>query len=135
MKFEHVRVMNLENAFRGMRHPKESYHLSDSAFGFGNFRNTAVNFEIARKWADFIISSADEESNPEIIKKIMDKTEPWLMKNGVIQACENGEGFEYAFLGPKDLRLAQQLIRGGSEHRKFMRQIFVSVDITAPLYW
>ena len=33
------------------------------------------------------------------------------------------------------MKLAQQLIRAGSEHRKFMRQIFVSVDITAPLYW
>ena len=33
------------------------------------------------------------------------------------------------------MKLAQTLIRAGSEHRKFMRQIFVSVDITAPLYW
>ena len=33
------------------------------------------------------------------------------------------------------MRLAQQLIKAGPEHRKFMRQIFVSVDITAPLYW
>lgn len=39
------------------------------------------------------------------------------------------------FIGENDLKLAQALIRGGSEHRKFMRQIFVSVDITAPLYW
>lgn len=38
-------------------------------------------------------------------------------------------------IGPNDLRLAQTLIKGGSEHRKFMRQIFVSVDITAPLYY
>ena len=38
-------------------------------------------------------------------------------------------------LGPKDIALAQTLIRAGSEHRKFMRQIFVCVDITAPLYW
>lgn len=38
-------------------------------------------------------------------------------------------------LGPNDLKLAQTLILAGSEHRKFMRQIFVSVDITAPLYW
>jgi hypothetical protein len=38
-------------------------------------------------------------------------------------------------LGPNDLNLAQSLIKAGSEHRKFMRQIFVSVDITAPLYW
>ena len=38
-------------------------------------------------------------------------------------------------IGPNDLQLAQRLINAGSEHRKFMRQIFVSVDITAPLYW
>ena len=37
--------------------------------------------------------------------------------------------------GFNDLKLAQSLIKAGSEHRKFMRQIFVSVDITAPLYW
>ena len=34
-----------------------------------------------------------------------------------------------------DMKLAQTLIKAGNEHRKFMRQIFVSVDITAPLYW
>ncbi len=39
------------------------------------------------------------------------------------------------FIGENDLKLAQRLIAAGSEHRKFMRQIFVSVDITAPLYW
>lgn len=38
-------------------------------------------------------------------------------------------------IGENDMRLAQTLIKAGSEHRKFMRQIFVSVDITAPLYW
>lgn len=38
-------------------------------------------------------------------------------------------------IGQNDLALAQKLIKAGSEHRKFMRQIFVSVDITAPLYW
>lgn len=38
-------------------------------------------------------------------------------------------------IGKNDLELAQKLIRAGSVHRKFMRQIFVSVDIIAPLYW
>lgn len=38
-------------------------------------------------------------------------------------------------IGENDMKLAQSLIRAGSEHRKFLRQIFVSVDITAPLYW
>lgn len=38
-------------------------------------------------------------------------------------------------LGPNDLGLARRLRKAGSDHRKFIRQIFVSVDITAPLYW
>ena len=38
-------------------------------------------------------------------------------------------------LGPNDLGLAQRLIKSGTDHGKFLRQIFVSMDITAPLYW
>ncbi len=38
-------------------------------------------------------------------------------------------------LGPNDLGLAVKLANAGTDHRKFMRMIFVSVDITAPLYW
>ena len=38
-------------------------------------------------------------------------------------------------IGQNDIKLAQKLIKAGPEHRKFMRQIFVSVDITAPIYW
>ena len=38
-------------------------------------------------------------------------------------------------LGENDIDLMTRLIRGGAPHRKFLRQIFVSVDITAPLYW
>ncbi|MCI8517463.1 MAG: hypothetical protein HFG75_11470 [Hungatella sp.] len=38
-------------------------------------------------------------------------------------------------LGPNDLDLAKRLRKAGSDHRKFIRQILVSVDITAPIYW
>ena len=38
-------------------------------------------------------------------------------------------------LGENDLSLARRLRLAGSDHRKFIRQIFVSVDVTAPLYW
>lgn len=38
-------------------------------------------------------------------------------------------------IGPNDLDLASRLIKAGSDHRKFLRQIFVSVNITAALYW
>ena len=76
MKFVHTKVMNFENAFRGMRNPKNSWAKSDSYSGINGF-----------------------------------------------------------VIGKNDMKLAQTLIKAGSEHRKFMRQIFVSVDITAPLYW
>ncbi|MGN0299181.1 MAG: hypothetical protein ACI4C1_08395 [Lachnospiraceae bacterium] len=38
-------------------------------------------------------------------------------------------------LGPNDLSLATRLAHAGSDHRKYLRMIFVSVDVTAPLYW
>lgn len=38
-------------------------------------------------------------------------------------------------IGENDLDLMKRLAKAGSDHRKYMRQIFVSVDITAPLYW
>ncbi len=44
---------------------------------------------------------------------------------------ENGE----FHLGEADVAFGAKLCRAGSDHRKFIRQIFVSVDILAPLYW
>ena len=38
-------------------------------------------------------------------------------------------------LGPVDLDFGHRLAVAGNDHRKFLRQVFVSVDITAPLYW
>ena len=38
-------------------------------------------------------------------------------------------------LGENDLSLAHRLAKAGSDHRKFLRQIIVSIDINAPLYW
>lgn len=43
--------------------------------------------------------------------------------------------FQCYAIGENDLNLMRRLIRAGSSHRKFLRQIFVSVDITAPRYW
>ena len=44
------------------------------------------------------------------------------------------EAGEY-ILGENDLSLAKKLAKAGSDHRKYLRQVFVSMDITAPLYW
>jgi len=58
-----------------------------------------------------------------------------IFNNIAINADVKSEIYEYAAIGPDDMRLAKTLIRSGPEHRKFLRQIMVSVDITAPLYW
>lgn len=39
------------------------------------------------------------------------------------------------YIGDNDLKLLQQLAKAGSDHRKVLRQMFISCDITAPLYW
>ena len=52
---------------------------------------------------------------------------------GRMDSSYNEDG-DFVF-GPNVLDLAKRLRMAGSDHRKFIRQIFVSVDITAPLYW
>lgn len=101
MKFENIEVFNFEGAIRGLRNPKESWHISDSY----------------SKDMIYLIET-------------IDKPVKIITENGF----NNNISINY-IIGPKDMKLAQTLIKAGSEHRKFMRQIFVSVDITAPLYW
>ena len=69
-------------------------------------------------------------------KESWDKSDTFVNGNcGTDCPCNNCSHVDGVEIGKYDLALAQSLIRAGSEHRKFMRQIFVSVDITAPLYW
>lgn len=42
---------------------------------------------------------------------------------------------DYYKIGDNDMALATRLIKAGTEHRKFLRQIMVSIDITAPRFW
>lgn len=62
-----------------------------------------------------------------------DSEVPYLCKNcGMIHCNKRDEDF---LIGPNDIELMHKLCKAGSDHRKFMRQIFVSMDINAPLYW
>lgn len=70
-------------------------------------------------------AKSDSEFGLEALEYIREKEE--------IQ--NDGDLGEYAALGPNDMDLAQRMIKAGSPNDKFLRQIFVSVDITAPLYW
>lgn len=111
MKFENTSVYNIENAIRGMRNPMNSWDKSDTFICV----NGNGNCEKCRFY------TKDDDNF------------------GINEGCLKGEVLdEYTpviVMGEKDLELAKKLIGGGTEHRKFLRQIFISVDITAPLYW
>ena len=54
--------------------------------------------------------------------------------SGYIASGKRYENVDFV-VGDVDLNLMRRLYKAGPEHRKYLRQIFVSVDITAPLYW
>lgn len=135
MKFEHTEVFNFEGAIRGLRNPKNSWHLSDSDFAIANVNDYDGDYEVANKWIETLhpeLNWPEEYSNEgyELSELFSDA----LIRNGVLKLNESDGSGEFAMIGPKDMKLAQTLIKAGPEHRKFLRQIFVSVDITAPLY-
>lgn len=45
------------------------------------------------------------------------------------------ENTAHLIVGENDLALMKNLVKAGTDHRKFLRMINVTVDITAPLYW
>ena len=132
MKFENVKVFNFEGALRGMRNPKESWHLSDSEFGLVHLTEDCGQ-AIALEWAR--ATDRTQTANFVTEEDLVQDWQLWLWKNGFININKDESIAEVAFIGPKDMKLAHTLITSGPEHRKFLRQIFVSVDITAPLYW
>lgn len=134
MEFKNTRVMNFEGAFRGLRNPKNSWHLSDSKFAIANAEYYEGDYEVADEYmAMYHPELKWPENYSEEGAKLHGLYVDKLLSNGILQ--KNANLGEVAFIGPKDMKLAQTLIAGGPEHRKFLRQIFVSVDITAPLYW
>ena len=56
-------------------------------------------------------------------------------RNALESWDKSDSDLENDVVGEKDLALMKKLYKAGPEHAKFMRQIFVSFDVTAPLYW
>ena len=135
MKFENTRVYNFENSFRGMRNPKNSWDLSDSYFNITDNEDGGI-LKVANAWIqqDHPDWNGHNEEHKKFVE-LQDEYLNWLITNGILKESKDHDYKEVAYIGPKDMHLAQLLIRSGPEHRKFLRQIFVSVDITAPLYW
>lgn len=98
------------------------------------FENTEVfNFEGAVRGMRNPLNSWDKSDSTICPGRDFDDCKATANK------CPRGEDPEFRedifCIGKSDLDLMRRLIKSGSDHRKFMRQILVSVDITAPLYW
>ena len=119
-----------------MRNPKNSWNKSDSDFQIANLDYYDGDMFVADEWVKAFNPDLNwpEEFTDEgcnLAEEYANK----LIKNGVLRLNDNDDVADLAFIGPQDMKLAQTLIKAGPEHRKFLRQIFVSVDITAPLCW
>lgn len=140
MKIQNVQVMNFKGAFRGLRNPLESWNKSDSYFGIIDIQYDYQVDNVITSWVENELSKTELPEGEERIEEdslewfdLWDKYFDWWHKQGVLEKNENA--VDVAIIGPADLSLAQRMIAAGSSDRKFMRQIMVSVDITAPLYW
>ena len=132
MKFDNTQVMNFEGAFRGLRNPLESWNKSDSIHYF-------LTSEYSNGFIDEIVRELIENDHPDIdvyshqYDELFEEYLYTVDEKSVINPFTDPE--EHFWIGPNDMDLAHRMIKAGSSDRKFMRQIMVSVDITAPLYW
>lgn len=121
VELTNIRVFNFEGAIRGMRQPFKSTQKSDSIFGMASDEHY---YDILYDWiADTFFVDSPKEFG--CVWSYYDQ--------GILNDDEDAT--QYALLGPADLELAQRLAKAGSPHNKFLRQILVSFDINAPLYW
>ena len=137
MNFEYTTVMNFKNAMRGMRNALASWDRADSICGYlPDDRFDSDLIEVATAWAEKT-EHYNELSDKEQ-QDLISHYASWLINEcnaGTLDYDENNEVSSYAYIGPNDMKLMQTLIKAGGSHRKFLRQIFVSVDISAGLHW
>lgn len=134
MKFEKTVVSGFEGAFRGLRNPLQSWRKSDSVFGIADVDDVdqMLDFDVASLYCEKEGISFEDS---DLYDTYQGDYAEWLRQNGILRWDEYHSLFEYAYLGPKDIDLAHRMIKGNTAESKFLRQINVSVDITAPLYW
>ena len=106
-----IGVFGFEGALRGMRNPYESHEKSDSGKCPENCARCVYGSEEP-------YDSEDENL----------KDESWY------SCIEDNLNLPHS-IGKNDMALCKKLIKGGSEHRKFLRMIHVQADVIAPRYW
>ena len=119
-------VIEMEAAISGMRNAKKSWEKSDSISCFCNLE----------QFNKYCLNRALQTKCPP--NQVKNKV-AWYKDNAILDArCFDPTTkpmFKAFFLGENDLKLAKTLSKAGTDHGKFLRQITVSFNITAPLYW
>lgn len=64
------------------------------------------------------------------IRGLRNPMNSWAKSDTTYNTCSDTPN-----IGPNDLKLMQNLCKAGSEHRKFLRYLTVSFDMTAPILW
>ena len=119
----------------------DSWDRSDSKFGLMETEWSDADYDVAAAYFQKnhptieLYTDAYFDVPDNIYEKETEAYDQWLIKNGIIGCDEYSPAYLGAFIGPNDLDLAQRMIAGGEPNDKFLRQIFISMDITAPLYW
>ena len=126
ISFKNTYVSNFYGALRGLRNPLESWNKSDSLFGTNG--TTSAEPQLLYVVYDYMHDNKNKCDFDTISNYlVMNGTNPFL--------SEDGDLGNYVFIGPNDANLARRMVLAGNDDGKFARQIFVSVDITAPLYY
>lgn len=132
MKFENTEVFNFEGAFRGMRNPLNSWEKSDSCYALTSPDESSEALDdVAFAWVEKNHECLNDPICPDTFEIALMQME----NKGSWPDASTPTIYHNFFIGPNDMDLAQRLIKGGSEHSKFLRQIIVNVDIIAPRYW
>lgn len=130
IKVENIQVTDFAAAFRGLRNPKNSWAKSDSIFTIVREIDTLGN-------ADQVAATYLKDIEDEAYTILLDKYTNILLEEGSSLQLPYGHEIESnVFIGYNDMKLAQRMIAAGTDESKFMRQIHLSMDITAPLcFW
>lgn len=126
IEVDKVKVSNFEGAFRGLRNPMNSWEKSDSFFGIIDLDDGAQLEDLI----DRVVASY--EPSVECWQIFYDE----ISRNGTSEMLGRDLSLQNCvFIGASDYRLAEKMALAGTDESKFMRQIMVSMDIDAPLYW
>lgn len=134
LKCEKTSIIGMDAAIRGMRNALNSWDKADSESGFATRDiisdriNTFVNNILLKEFTEDEVFNYGRDVDDRYWQLFN-----WYQDNCLLE--EKGGIYSYFFLGQNDLKLAKKLSAAGPDHGKFLRQIGVSVDITAPLYW